>query len=178
MAIRLIQRIGRLVQADAHGLVESLEDRSLLLKQHLREAELELQHKRARIEALADEERQIREDARRLEEALAGAEEDAQLALEQDRDDLARFAIRKLIPKRDELSALRSRLAERGNERARLEEKRATQEVEFEELRARVRAQLADASREAHCASYAEPPVADEEVEMELLRRKQGGSPS
>ena len=178
MAIRLIQRIGRLVQADAHGLVESLEDRSLLLKQHLREAELELQHKRARVEALADEERQIREDAARLEEALAGAEQDARLALEQDRDDLARFAIRKLIPKRDELSALRSRLAERSAERARLEEKRALQEFEFEELRARVRAQLADASREAHSAGFVEPPVSDEEVEMELLRRKQGGTPS
>ena len=50
MAIRLIDRMSRLVAADAHGLVESLEDRTLLLKQHLREAELELQHKRARIE--------------------------------------------------------------------------------------------------------------------------------
>ncbi len=71
MAIRLIHRINRLVAADAHGIVESLEDRALLLKQHLREAELELQHKRARAEALAEEERRIAESAERIDGAVA-----------------------------------------------------------------------------------------------------------
>ena len=39
MAIKLFDRIATLVKADAHGLVESLEERSLLLKQYEREAE-------------------------------------------------------------------------------------------------------------------------------------------
>ena len=49
MALRLLDRIGTLLKADAHGVVESLEERSLLLKQYLREAELELNRKRARL---------------------------------------------------------------------------------------------------------------------------------
>ena len=57
MTIDFVQRLNRLVRADAHGLLESLEDRSLLLKQHLREAELELQRKRARLSTLADQRR-------------------------------------------------------------------------------------------------------------------------
>lgn len=176
MAIRLIDRMTRLVAADAHGLVESLEDRALLLKQHLREAELALQHKRARCEALAEEERSLADTAHRLEEALRGADEDARLALAEDRDDLARFAIRKWIPKRRELAALQARMGELSEERRQLEEKRREQERQLEELRARVRAHLAA----PHCAqrdvpAFGDAGVADEEVEMELLRRKRAG---
>jgi phage shock protein A len=173
MAIRLIHRINRLVAADAHGLVESLEDRALLLKQHLREAELELQHKRARAEALAEDERRITETAKRLEAALARNEQDAQLALTEDRDDLARFSIRKLIPLQRELSALTARSHELADERVRIQEKLESQQADFEQLRARVRAQLA--SPEPPFEPTTEPVVADEEVEMELLRRKRTG---
>ena len=45
MALRLFDRIGLLLKADAHGVVESLEERSLLLKQYVREAEIELNQK-------------------------------------------------------------------------------------------------------------------------------------
>ena len=55
MTIRLRDRITTLLKADAHGLVESLEERSLLLKQYLREAEIELNRKRARLEAGGEE---------------------------------------------------------------------------------------------------------------------------
>ena len=48
MAIRLFDRIRMLLKADAHGVVESLEERSLLVKQYVREAEIELDRKRAR----------------------------------------------------------------------------------------------------------------------------------
>ncbi len=173
MAIRLIHRINRLITADAHGLVESLEDRSLLLKQHLREAELELQHKRARGEALAEEERRIAETAKRIGDALASNEQDAQLALTEDRDDLARFSIRKLIPLQRELSVLSARSKEIADERVRIREKLESQEADFERLRARVRTQLA--SPEPRSDAAIELVVADEEVEMELLRRKRVG---
>jgi len=176
MAIRLIHRINRLVTADAHGLIESLEDRALLLKQHLREAELELQHKRARAEALGEEERCVSETTKRIEQALARSEQDAELALAEDRDDLARFAIRKLIPIQRELTALAARAKELSDERQRVRDKLESQEVDFERLRARVRTQLAAPETRADVTSEAtEPIVADEEVEMELLRRKRIG---
>ena len=174
MAISFIHRLNRLVKADAHGLIESLEDRTLLLKQHLREAELELQHKRARLEALTEEERRLGEDAKRLEDALRSLDEDAQLALGQGREDLARFALRRLIPKRREIAALRSRIHEIRDERARIEERLEGQQSQFEELRARVHAHLAAQARATESSDpFGEPIAADEEVEMELLRRQQ-----
>ncbi len=173
MAIRLLHRINRLIAADAHGLVESLEDRNLLLKQHLREAELELQHKRARSEALCDEQRRIAETTERIENALSRIERDSELALAEDRDDLARFAIRKLIPLQRELTALTSRTKELGDERQRIREKLTLQEADFEQLRARVHAQLATPEpRTQRATDVLDAIVAEEEVEMELLRRK------
>jgi phage shock protein A len=174
MAIRFTQRLSRLIQADAHGIIESLEDRALLLKQHLREAELALQQKRARLATLDEEEQRLTEDAKRLEQAQRNLDEDTRLALAGGREDLARFAIRKLLPKRHEAAALRARIDEIRSERESLAPKVATQEAEFEELRARVHAKLA---ADARSASTAEPcpewRAADEEVEMELLRRVQ-----
>jgi len=81
MSFRLFDRIARLVRADAHGVVAALEDRSLLLEQHLREAELALAAKRARDEALVEEETRLRR-ALEAERAQATAlDKDAALAL-------------------------------------------------------------------------------------------------
>ena len=172
MAIRFTQRLTRLIRADAHGIIESLEDRALLLKQHLREAELELQRKRARLATLGEEEQRLGEDAKRLDEAIRTLDEDTRLALEGEREDLARFAIRKLLPKRSETAALRGRIDEIRAERDRLAPKLAAQEAEFEELGHRVREKLdAEARATAGSAPCGELRAADEEVEMELLRR-------
>jgi phage shock protein A len=170
MAIRFSQRLSRLVRADAHGIIESLEDRSLLLKQHLREAEIELQRKRARLATLGEEEQRLAEDAARLDAAIRGLDEDTRLALAGEREDLARFAIRKLLPKRSEAAALREIRAER----ERLAPKLEAQESEFETLRGRVREQLdAEARATPSAAVCSEWHAAEEEVEMELLRRVQ-----
>src|SRR5262245_65741716 len=100
MAIRLFERITLLLKADAHGVVESLEERSLLLKQYLREAEIELQQKQARLEAVRDEEKRLRESLARCADDIRACDEDIALALGGGKDDLARFAIRRLIPRR------------------------------------------------------------------------------
>jgi len=175
MSIRFTQRLGRLIRADAHGIIESLEDRALLLKQHLREAELELQRKRARISTLGDEARQLSEDAARLERTAERLDDDTRLALDGDRDDLARFALRRLLPLRREVDSLHERIAAIRAERERLVPKLAEQEEEFEDLERRIRERLAADSRaEPDCGSpFALDAAAEEEVEMELLRRMQ-----
>ena len=173
MTIDFVQRLNRLVRADAHGLLESLEDRSLLLKQHLREAELELQRKRARLATLADEERRLAEDAARLEGATRALDEDTRLALGQGREDLARFAIRRLLPRRAEIDALRARAADLAEERGRVEALLEQQESEFEELRSRIRSRLAEVRAAEEGDLELEPAVSDEEIELELLRRQQ-----
>jgi len=175
MRLRLLDRIALLVRADAHGVVDALEERSLLLKQALREAELDLLEKRARVEALGQEEERVRGRAARCGAALAALDEDVSLALAGGREELARFAIRRLLPLREERAALEREAASLAASRAALAERLAAQEAELEELRARVRARLAQGAAGAR-DELGPPPVDDAEVELELLRRRGPGA--
>ena len=173
----IIRRISTLVKADAHGVVDAVEDRSLLLRQHLREAELELHRKRARLEAIDSEAKTLTEERKRTEATLVRLEEDITLALEGDKEELARFAIKKAIPLKRRLAHIGHRLEEGASERERLVEVLEQHEDEFQELRSRVKAHLsqrAAAERGDAMDPYYEPVVADEEVELELLRRTRG----
>jgi len=174
MSVGLVDRIAVLLRADAHGVVESLEDRALLLKQHVREAEIELDRKRARLEAVRDDEKRLRDALARGEDDLRALDGDIALALGGGKDELARFAIRRLIPRRHAVEALRAQLEQRSAEGATLAERLAGQQAQFEALRVRVRAELARAGTTSASASRpCEGEVADEEVELELMRRRQ-----
>jgi len=169
--MRWFDRFTTLVKADAHGVLEQLEERSLLAKQHLREAELELTRKRARDEALEEQLRRIADEVQRLESELRALDEDVELALAGGKQELARFALRRLLPKRRSLASLRQRSAELTEERSRLAAKLASQQRELEELERQVRARLAADAEPVRCGALPEAPPADEEVELELLRR-------
>ena len=154
--MKILDRLTVLLKADAHGVLEQLEERSLLAKQHLREAELEINRKRVRCEALAEEARRMGEEALRLERECAALDEDVALALSGGKEELARFSIRRMLPKRRTVVELRERI-----------------ELASEELlEQRVRTLLAT---QRAGESLPEPAhVADEEVELELLRRRAG----
>jgi phage shock protein A len=173
MSRPLTQRIRTLLRADAHGLVESLEERSLMLKQYVREAELELVRKRARVDTLADEEKRLRDQLARCEDELRGADSDAGLAIDANQDELARFALRRVLTQRARERALRGEIAARAAERESIEERLREQELRFEALRSRVRSELVRPD-EVDDEWLGEPAVADEQVELELMRRKRG----
>ena len=171
--MKFIDRLTLLVKADAHGVLEQLEERTLLAKQHLREAELELVHKRARAEALEDEARRLEEEAVRLERECSALDGDVELALANGEQELARFSVRRLLPRQRAALELRRRIAEIVERRQRLVLKLTAQEREYEELERQVRARLDAARREEKGAVWCGPEAAaDEEVEIELLRRR------
>ncbi len=169
----LFHRITTLLTADAHGVVESLEERSLLLKQYLREAERALDDTRARLDAVREDVKRLGQETAHHEREIGALDEDTVLALAAGKDNLARFAIRRLLPHRRALAAARGRLAERTTEEAELAARVTEREGKLEALRSRVRAELArERSRDADEPWVAEPVVADEEVELELMRRR------
>ena len=175
--MRHFERFNRLVKADAHGVIDSLEERSLLLKQHLREAELALARKRAEADALGEERGQLEQEAARLRTQLGALDEDVELALAADKQELARFAVRQLLPKRQALCALEERRAQLAERAAGLVEALPEQERELEELRSRVRVQLAAEERRETACDPLPAAVADEAVELELLRRREAARP-
>ena len=170
MTLRLFDRMATLVRADAHGVIEALEERSLLLKQHLREAELELIQKRARLDGLNAEDERLTTALERRTAEVEALDEDVVLSLEGGKDELARFAIRRLLPKRREQEALRVARAQVREARARLSAKLEDQESEFQDLRDRVQTRLSEARSPVDAPGA--PSVSDEEVELELLRRR------
>ena len=169
----LLTRMTTLFKADAHGVVDSIEDRSLLLKQHLREAETELVRKRARFEAVVAEEKQSREASKRLATEMKRLEGDVSLAIDGDKEELARFAIKKLLGLQRRSEQVESRGKQLREECAEVEKELERQEQELSELRVRVKAFLARAHAGEEDFRFIEPVVENEEIEIELLRRRQ-----
>jgi phage shock protein A len=174
------QRFLSLARADAHGLLDSLEDRSLVLRQCLREAELELARKRVRDEELAQWLGLLERQREQLDAREAALDEDVRLALAREQDDLARFSIRRLLAARRQRERLDEQARGASEERAKLRATLESQERELEELRDRVQERLA---RErtldgAPPGDGADPAagVRAEEVELELLRRRTAGA--
>lgn len=176
--MRIIERLGLLVRSDAHGVMDQLEERSLLVKQHLREAELELGRKRARLEALEEETRQLANEARGCERDVETLDRDVELALAEGEEELTRFAVRRLLPRRAGLVKLHERMVELEAARERLAERLGEQERELDDLRTRSRARLAELEQSDLIEPSAERVVADEEVDLELLRRRSAQRPS
>ena len=103
-------------------------------------------------------------------------DEDIGLALGNDKDDLARFAIRRLLPRRAEVKALAVQIAKHAEEAEALAARAELQQTQLEALRVRVRAELARERHDTAPAAWdAEPVVADEDVELELMRRRTAG---
>lgn len=163
-------RIKTSLSADAHGLVDAIEDEALLLKQHLRDAESEVLRKRSRVRELEAEQKRLGVERERTQVEQVRAGHDVDLAVEQGRDDLSRYALKQLLTHKGLLERIDARLAQAGDEMKELEQVLGTQQVALEELRARVQAFLSD--RESGRAQAALTPVTEEQVELELLRRK------
>lgn len=171
----LFQRFKTTLRADAHGVVDALEDESLVLKQHLRDAESALMKQRATVGQLEAEAKRLEAERKRADEACERFERDAELALEAGRDDLARYALKQLLPRRRLVERIEARLREITEEKKELVATLEQRELAFDELRARVQAYLAD--REAGRYEAGIEPVTDEQIELELLRRRRERGP-
>jgi phage shock protein A len=173
-----MDRISTLIKADAHGVVESIEDRRLLAKQILRDARLALDGKRARIAELQRDQQRLTFESKRLAVVMTRLDEDVALALEGNNDDLARAAVRKLLPLREADRRLRARLVILRDEETRSAERVGVQEQELEVLKARLQAELAAESVEVSEEGFERPVITDDDVELELLRRRRAAESS
>ena len=175
----IMTRFARLCRADVHGFMDQLEDKGLVLKQHLREMEDELARKEARAGRMLGMKQSREQELSRTVRETGRIEEDLAAALESDRDDIARFLIKKLKTVEGQKRELEDFIAilDRGLEG--LRECVRTQRGQYGQLRLQAAAFLHRAEQEAwrqtlsdFPAMAAGPDVSDEEVELELLRRK------
>ncbi len=176
----IIRRLSRLCRADLHGMLDQLEDRELMLKQHLRDMEGELARKEKRIRQAAASRDQARKDRDAQNKEQEKLEQDLAVAVEKDRDDIARFLIRKIKPIERHRDILREQVETLEQEIAELRRTAEEQRHQYEQLQLRAREYCRNTEKQQRerilsyavpCASGWEP--SDEEVELELLRHKE-----
>jgi len=184
----IMTRMLRLCKADVHGVMDQLEDKELLLKQYLREMESSLDQKERQIVALSQRHTGLRGQIARHKEEMDTLEKDLTLAVQKEKDDIARMLIRR---RRMLESACRHREAQLGaltREESTLAATLAEQRLQYDTLKIK-----ADAfcQRAAHSqfppqtdpapAKWGAIDPKEEEIELELLQRKEalckGGTP-
>ncbi len=177
----IMTRLVRLCKADIHGVMDQMEDKGLLLKQHLRDMREELDKKEARLAGMLasrEEEQRERENRSREYEAL---EEDLTLAIAREKDDIARMLIRKLKPLAHHCEALDRHTQALDMDIARFRAALEEQRLLYEQLQMKASEHLRRVERQQwketvaesipHCCIGAEP--AEAEIELELMRRKE-----
>lgn len=176
----ILSRVVRLCKADLHGVMDQMEDKELLLKQHLREMQAVMAGRQARIDQLEDATGMAQRDLTRYQKQVQALEDDLDRAVARDKDAIARMLIRKLHPLRQCVVNLETQIRLYADELVDLRERLAAQTMKYNDIRHRVAA-LRERSRTASGLSGAlstgAAPVpsepSEEEIEWELMQRKE-----
>ena len=176
----ILSRVVRLCKADLHGVMDQMEDKELLLKQHLREMRTVIAGRQTRIEQLEDVIGMAQRDLLRYHKQVQALEEDLDLAVARDKDDIARLLIRKCHPMRQCVANMETRISDHTNELAEEQERLAAQTMAYDDIRHRVaavreRSRRAGGSVDAVKIGDVRGPqeASEEEIEWELLQRKE-----
>lgn len=174
----IVSRAMRLCKADLHGVMDRMEDKDLLLRQHLREMEAAMAERRAHTARLEETLGAGRRDLAHYEKQLKALETELERAVARNRDDVARVLIRRLLPLRQTVENMAHHLntmaATLDEEQSRLGAQRlAYHETRHRVAMARGRGWLAEPWPDRGLAADRHPSVpSEEEIEWELLQYK------
>jgi phage shock protein A len=183
----ILSRLLHLCKADLHGVMDQIEDKGLLLKQHLREMEEVLSEQREHRVELQRACRQLQKELEQQEEEQAKLSTEVDLAIGKDKDDLAKMLIRRRRTMLASCAEKERQLARLVEEEAELGDALGKEQQRYDELKARAteyfRLQKLRGAAEGFAGQDGcglSPSCNDEEIEFELLQRKeamrQGGA--
>ncbi len=185
----LIHRIQRLLRADIHAILDTVEEPEAVLKQAIREMQEALDVKRADwqrrhriLAALATHQQSLQGD-------LEKAEEDLRLSLDEENEELARKTLARKLSLRKRLKSVQTRAAALAETCRRQEAEIANQQTELDGIIEKARgfvqitpedspAAVADSILDFNATAGARPgEVPADELELEWLRlkRERGG---
>ena len=176
----IFARLIKIFKADIHGVMDHLEDRGLLLKQHLRDMEDALYHKEdtlAKITALRD---QGQQDLAGYKQQMEALEHDLTVAVRKERDDIARMLIRKMKPLENLIGELIRQLKTWDDEMLAFNNQLQQQRQRYAQFQFRI-AEYRHKTQMQHWEKDVIDPVSDDgyggptdqEVDLELLKRKE-----
>lgn len=176
----IMSRVLRLWKADLHGVMDQLEDKSLLLKQCLREMETSLQQKQTHLAQLRRTCEQIRSDQSARAKEREKVEEDIGLAVRKEKDDIAKMLIRKRLTLQADDERMAKNLQQMEEEAQRLSRALSDQQGQYERFKIKTVAYCQQAEQRAMAdvdSIWTEPAgmglATEEEIELELMRCKE-----
>jgi phage shock protein A len=176
----ILSRAVRLCKADLHGVMDQMEDRDLLLRQHLREMQAAMADGQNRIDGLEEALQAVRRDRSAADRQRQALEEDVDRAVARGQDDIARMLIRKLLPLRKRIDGMAYRREELETQLEEERQRLGDRHVAYDAIRLRVAAAREHAGRTARMPDMAPAeaelrrwPPSEEEIEWELLQRKE-----
>ncbi len=184
----IMTRMLRLCKADVHGVMDQLEDKGLLLKQYLREMETSLGHKEQQVGALAQNIGRLTGQVASHVKEMEKLEHDLTLALEKEKDDIARMLIRRRRALESTSGLLEEQLEKMTQEKVQMSKTLASQRLQYETLKAkadihchRATDRLLETDMPHRAATNYSVDPSDAEIELELIKRKEslqkGGTP-
>ncbi len=176
----IISRILRICRADAHGLLDRIEDKGRLLRQYLREMEISLDQKAQQLRKLEKRRDQLSKVILHREKRIGQLKKDLHLAIKKDRDDIARVLIRKRLCSETDTHDLKEQLADMDRKKSALSQTLTEQRIRYASVKAKtdtdVRSEADDLFQRTitkiDSLAGANMP-GKEEIELELLRTKE-----
>lgn len=176
----IITRLIKICKADVHGVMDQLEDKELLLKQHLRDMREALTARENQLKKMTASRNRISRDREAYRLDCEKLEQDLSVAIEKDKDDIARMLIRKIKPLEGLQNDLSRQLDDLDKQIGDFKESLAGRKIQYEQLKQRAAEYCQKTEARAWEGSIAAlVPVnvagelTDEEVELELLQRKE-----
>jgi phage shock protein A len=180
LTMGILTRVVRIFKADVHGVMDQLEDRHLLLKQHLRDMAEALSLKEVKLNAMLASRKQAQQDHDKYRRQSQALEQDLAVAIHNNKDDIARMLIRKIKPLDSLGEALAGRICSLDDEISACRDELDQQRVQYERLKHRSieffhktpvsggRQELSEIVAGGIFGELSEP-----EIELELLKRKE-----
>ena len=173
-------RFVRLVKADLHGVMDHMEDKGLMLKQCLRDMEAHIDSAEEELKHMEAVRERALDDHARVTAEIQSIEKDLTLAMDNERDDIARNLIRRLKPRQSHAEEIDRKLISLQKELADKAEKLDADKREYERVSLEADRFLGEieSRRQTEAWTTAQKVVgagepSEEEVELELLRRKE-----
>ena len=164
-----LERVKLALSAGTSSANGSSHARAAALEAHLGDAARALETNRAQLRELLTRAEQLESEKRSMEQHCSNLERDVDLALEEDREDLARFALVRLLERQRTLERIAAKLTRIEEERQSLQALIAEQQTALADLQARARSFM---EKGAPDGTDQPEVIEDEQVELELLKRK------
>ena len=181
----IASRIVNIFKADIHGVMDQLEDQGLLLKQHLRDMQEALNRKEAELAGKRSWRHQTQKEHDRYDQQYQALDHDLTVAVRKGQDDIARMLIRKTNPLSNLCDELAGQIAALDEEISQMKAHLEQQSLQYEQLKIRsadffhrTDMQVREKKLEEIMPESVAGRMSEEEIELELLKRKEVLTPN